>query len=299
MLKSIKEFGISKSIVATVVGAALGLAILNQVTKAPECFGVCSVNYNSVMQSKGYIKGINKEIKNDVYLIDYASAFSIGASEVFAEKMDSILVRAKKGDTIVINITSPGGASVACAHDTFYTGKAKAYGVKTVAVVDYLAASCGYMLASSTDEIYALPGASVGNIGSVYSYKDSIMDAAAKYLGGTKKVMGTTRIKELMAGATPESDEDLEIMRGLALESNIEFKRTVLKGRGQKIDLLQIKEIFSGKLFSGRKALEFGLIDGFADKRTYMQLLHTQGYNITHVSYRVKKKAPIAKLLGF
>lgn len=300
MFKSIKEFGIAKSIVASVVGVTLGLSALKFATAPNACLGVCTTDFNQVMTAKGFVKGkyngevpegLNKEeYAPIVYMLEYNTGFSLQSGELFAEQIQALLPRIRKGDTIAINITSPGGSSVSCAHSYNQVNIAKSYGANVITFVDYFAASCGYELASASNFIIASPGSSIGNIGSVYTYNSNLMEAASKYFGVKKKLFGSTRIKELMAGAEPETEEDFKIMRGLALDSAESFYRKVLDGRGKRIDINKLDEIFSGKLFDSSIALKLGLIDAEGDRRSHYNLMHLKGYKIIKVEYRLPKE---------
>ncbi len=296
MLNKIKEFGIAKTIVATITGAYIGIYALNYINAPSPCIGICASDYNAVLSSKGFVgKQITDKSKR-VYLVDYNEGFSVGSAEVFANKVDRIVTSARKGDLVFIRLTSGGGATVSCSHSYNQINKMKAYGLNVVTSIDYIAASCGYMLASASDEIVASAGSQVGNIGAVMTYQDGYVDLARKFVGGKKKLFGSTRIKELMAGDEPKSEEDYETLRAVAKDHALQFNKRVLKSRGNKIDVKDYEEVFSAKLFYAERAKELGLVDYIGDQRSYLQLLHLTGNNIIHVVNVVPKQSLISKI---
>ncbi len=224
-----------------------------------------------------------------MFVIDYDTGFSIQSSEIFANKVDILLSRAKKGDYMVLNINSGGGAVVSCSHDVEQVQRVERLGIKTMSIIDYQAASCGYMLAAETNYIVASRGAIVGNIGSVFRRSASPMEIIEKKTGVKSHFIGSTRIKEVLAGAPLESKEDIAILKSMAIRSFNEFKDVVIKGRGSRISESDYSEIFSAMYWSGLEAKKLGLVDSISNYREMIEDFQLTNHNVYKIDYQQNK----------
>lgn len=204
------------------------------------------------------------------YVLEYMGKFSIPSSYLFNRDVNRLLAKVKPGDAVVVHVESLGGASQACANDYHAVTKLKDAGVEVYTVSDYFALSCGYKLLSSGTKAYSSPGALVGNIGSV-----QIFNGASKAL-----VIGSTRLKELYAGAAPQTEEDRSMLRQGVIDSANHFKDLVLKARGDRIKESDYERAFSASPFNADEALSLGLVDELKDSWSVLLDLHKQGYDI-------------------
>ena len=280
------------------IGFILTLSIVTSLlyfSVSKSCEGVCSIDYNQVMNNKGYKPMFDREIVSgkeqaNVWVIDFKSAYNTASAEKFAEEIDYVFAHRKIGDILHVNILSPGGATTACGlnYDMMIQASEK-LNMNTVVSVDYLAASCGYQLASAADEIYAASGSAIGNIGAVYHRQATIMDMANKKSGTRNTYYGSTRIKELLVGAPVETKEDVKFFKDKAIAGSIDFAKRVLYKRSDKIKKEDYDRVFSADIFTGLEAKELGLIDGIKDFRLMMREYHIKGHKITMVVTVVKK----------
>lgn len=187
-----------------------------------------------------------------VFVVNYIGEFNVNNSEDFARKMDYIVQNYKQGDELLMRIESPGGSYSACRSNHDEVEMVKSIGVNVTSVSNYIAASCGYMIASSADKVYASSGAQMGNIGSYTRVN-------------TKKlpIIGNTRKKELMAGDMPLSKIELDFLRSKAKRVGDDFINLV---KANRVDV--IEQALDGDTFFGVGAVKVGLID---EIKTYNQ----------------------------
>lgn len=256
-------------------------------TQEEPCAGICEVDYSAVLHSKGY--RTVSENSNTVWKVDYKAGFTAAQSELFADMLDQVFLKSVKGDKLVVHIESPGGATVACGHSYDRLERIKHRGVEVIAVVDYMAASCGYLLASAADKISVASGSMIGNIGAVMNMQPSMYDLLVKKAGAVGFVIGSTRTKELLAGGKIESQDDINTVRGLAKRLHQDFIGRVLKTRKNIIREEDYKVVFSGMIFTGTEALELGLVDQLADSRKVLGMFYMNGYKMKHITYVTPK----------
>jgi ClpP class serine protease len=122
-----------------------------------------------------------------------------------------------------------------------------------------VAASGGYWLACAGDEIYADPSSIVGSIG-VIAANFGFVEAIDK-LGIERRVHTAGENKSILDPFLPEKREDVERLKALQGDVHEAFKALVRHRRSGKL-LEQDGELFTGAFWSGKKALDLGLIDG-------------------------------------
>ncbi len=173
----------------------------------------------------------------------------------------------KKAAAIAISINSPGGSPVQShlIHD-YIRYQAKKNKKKVMVFAEDVAASGGYLIACSGDEIYANQSSIVGSIGVIYSsfgFKDLIGK-----IGVQRRVYTAGKNKSTLDPFMEEKQEDIERLKNIQLDLHKDFIEVVENSRGTKLKKDTGIELFSGEFWSGRKSKELGLIDGIgnADK---------------------------------
>ncbi len=126
-----------------------------------------------------------------------------------------------------------------------------------------MAASGGYLIACSGDEIYANQSSIVGSIGVIYSsfgFKDLI-----NKIGVQRRVYTAGKNKSTLDPFMEEKKEDIDRLKNIQLDLHKDFIDVVEKSRSTKLKKDSGIELFSGEFWSGRKAKELGLIDGIGN----------------------------------
>ncbi len=158
---------------------------------------------------------------------------------------------------VVLRVDSPGGSSF--ASDEIWRGVeiVKSKGKPVVVSMGGVAASGGYYVAAGASAIYAEPNTITGSIG-VYAGKISaaeLMDNVG--IGVTSITRG--RNADLFTNSKPWDDVQRAKMQELVDATYEQFKSKVAAGRGLSDE--EVEEIARGRVWSGRRAHELGLVD--------------------------------------
>ncbi len=174
--------------------------------------------------------------------------------------------------SVAVVINSPGGSPVQ-SNLIFKRIRqfAEEKNKKVYVFCEDVAASGGYFLAISGDEIYADPSSIVGSIG-VISASFGFVEAIEK-LGIERRVYTSGLSKSTLDPFLPEKSEDVARLQAIQRDVHDVFIGLVKERRAGKLRAPDA-ELFSGAFWSGPKAAELGLIDGIADVRTKMQEIH-------------------------
>ena len=185
--------------------------------------------------------------------IDFAS------QEEIIKKAFSI----KKAPAVAISINSPGGSPVQShlIHDQIRS-LAKKNKKKVLIFAEDVAASGGYLIACSGDEIYANQSSIIGSIGVIYS-SFGFTDLISK-IGVQRRVYTAGKNKSTLDPFMEEKKEDIERLKNIQLDLHKDFINVVETSRGVKLKKTEV-ELFSGEFWSGSKAKDLGLVDEIGD----------------------------------
>ncbi|HYZ30887.1 MAG TPA: S49 family peptidase [Crenalkalicoccus sp.] len=164
---------------------------------------------------------------------------------------------------VMLVINSPGGSA---AQSSLIAGRirqlAEEKKLPVIACVEDAAASGGYWLACAADEIIADPASILGSIGVIASGFG--FQGALERLGVERRVRTAGTEKSFWDPFLPERPEDAERLRHLLGALHEEFTAWVRARRGGRLRLPEA-ELFSGRFWTGRRAVELGLADRLGD----------------------------------
>ncbi|MFC0389529.1 S49 family peptidase [Muricoccus vinaceus] len=185
-----------------------------------------------------------------------------------AAALDPVLERAfglKRLAAVVLSVNSPGGSpaqsSLIAARIRQLAGAKK---VPVIACVEDAAASGGYWLACAADEIVADPTSIIGSIG-VISSGFGFEEAIAR-LGIERRLVTAGEDKSFLDPFRPADPAQQERLRELMAGLHREFIEWVEQRRGGRLRK-DGEPLFSGRFWTGRRALELGLVDRLGDLR--------------------------------
>ena len=172
-------------------------------------------------------------------------------------------LRGLKAVALVVN--SPGGAPAQSAllYRRIRQLAAERH-VPVIAFAEDLAASGGYWLALAADEIYAEDTSLVGSIG-VVSAGFGFVDVLQR-LGVERRLFTVGENKSLLDPFLPEREEDVARLQTLQQDLHDSFKELVRERRRGKLKGEEAL-LFSGEVFTGRRALGLSLVDGIGELR--------------------------------
>jgi signal peptide peptidase SppA len=140
--------------------------------------------------------------------------------------------------------------------------------VPVVAFAEDVAASGGYWLALAADEVFADETSLLGSIG-VITASFGFADALRR-LGVQRRLYTAGDNKSLLDPFLAEDPKGVERLTALQQDMHQSFKDMVRSRRGTRLKGEETT-LFSGEVFTGRRALELGLIDGIGDLRSVMR----------------------------
>lgn len=164
---------------------------------------------------------------------------------------------------VIVRIDSPGGGIV--GSEILYNDLRKIAEKKPLVVVmESVAASGGYMAALASDYIVAYNGTLTGSIG-VLLESPEVTDLANKI--GIK--FNTYKSSPLKGSPSPfeKSNATVDKVVAESIDDSYEFfKNLVLSRRGEKLKDGKKSIALDGRAFTGRQALQVGLIDSVGGK---------------------------------
>jgi protease-4 len=216
--------------------------------------------------SLGWIGGASREpirVGKHTALVDLSGIIGV-ESRASAERMISGLDAAfkdKRTQGVVLRINSPGGSPVQAGYinDEIRRLRAKHPGIPLYVVVQDLCASGGYYVAAAADRIYVDKASLVGSIGVIMSGFG--FTGAMEKLGIDRRAYTAGENKDFLDPFAPENPAQREHAKQMLEEIHQQFIKVVRDGRGKR--LKESPEIFSGLVWTGERAVQLGLADGF------------------------------------
>ena len=201
-----------------------------------------------------------------------ADRSGVGRSGISANNLVPVLENAfnlPHLKAVALSINSPGGSPV----QSSLIGKriralAAEKEVPVIAFAEDVAASGGYWLACAADEIYADESSVIGSIGVIsagFGFQDAI-----KKLGIERRVHASGEMKSTLDPFLQEKPEDVDRLMELQKDIYKTFTDMVLERRKGKLKAEE-SELFTGAFWTGRRALNLGLIDGLGELSEVMR----------------------------
>jgi protease-4 len=162
---------------------------------------------------------------------------------------------------IVLRVDSPGGSATASEVMRLATREAQAKGKPVVVSMGSLAASGGYWISATADEIFAQPTTITGSIG-VFGMIPTIDRTLGDY-GVTTDGVGTTTLSGSETILRPLSDEVKTILQKGVEHTYSAFLQLVSTGR--KLPVATVDTVAQGRVWDGGTARQLKLVDRFGD----------------------------------
>lgn len=162
----------------------------------------------------------------------------------------------KKVKAVIVRIDSPGGTT--SGSEAVYEALRKiAKDKPVVAVMDTVAASGGYITAIAADHIVARGNTITGSIGVIFSFPEisRLLDS----IGVKMEEIKSGALKAEPSPYKPVSDEARAVSKALVQDSFNWFTGLVAERR--KLPIERVRVLSDGRVYTGRQAVEVGLID--------------------------------------
>ncbi|MBP7498940.1 MAG: signal peptide peptidase SppA [Chryseobacterium sp.] len=203
----------------------------------------------------------SKSDKNKVAVLYASGAINNGKGydAIYAENFVKEIQKLQKDDNIkavVFRINSPGGSANASDEILFEMQQLKRKKPVVVSFGDY-AASGGYYIAMGADKIYSEPNTLTGSIG-VFGVIPYFKDLAAKN-GIRSDAVSTNANSNMISAINGLSPGTLNIMTRSVESTYQRFVHFVTQNRKKSFE--QIDAVGGGRIWSGVRAKEIGLVD--------------------------------------
>ena len=235
----------------------------------------------SLVISKAFVTGSTTEEKKHVYetVVEGSSENKVAiisikgilsnesAESLFIEKPSIVEIVKQQleqaaGDTnvkaVLFEVDSPGGGIT--ASDIIYNQITKFKTDTKKKVVVYMqdvAASGGYYISSAADAIVAHPTTITGSIGVIMPLVN-VAELISRY-GIKDNSIASGDMKEIGSPFKPMTTEESLILKDIIDEMYMQFVSVVSTGR--KLDIEAVKKLADGRIYTGKQALENGLVD--------------------------------------
>ena len=229
-----------------------------------------------------------KTRKPKAYILDFIGDIKASAVPSLREEVTAILDIAKRNDQIVLRLDNHGGVVHEHGLAASQLARIRQKKIHLTVVVDKVAASGGYLMASVANKIYAAPFAILGSIGVIAQLPN--FNRFLDNYGVDFEQITAGQYKRNVTMFGKNTDEDREKLKDQLEEIHELFKSSVNEYRPQ----LDLERVATGEHWYGSKALELGLID---EIKTSDELLIEMAKKYEIFSVKLKVKKPLKKRL--
>lgn len=162
---------------------------------------------------------------------------------------------------IVLRINSPGGSPAAAQEISIEIEKAQEQGIPVIVSMGDLAASAAYYISAPADYIFANPSTTTGSIGVIWTFENR--SAYNGKEGIDYYISKSGEFKDMGGSSRGLTDEEKEYADSVVMDSYEEFVTQVAEGRNMSRS--DVKKLADGRVYTGFRAKELGLVDGFGN----------------------------------
>jgi protease-4 len=169
---------------------------------------------------------------------------------------------------ILLRINSPGG-TVGSVQEIFREmARCREKGKIIVASLGDVAASGGYYLAAGSDRIVANPGTITGSIGVILEFGN--LEGLFQKVGLKLEVIKSGLHKDIGSPARALTPAEKAMLQASIDDAYAQFFDAVRTGR--RLSPEKLKAIADGRIFTGRQAIQAGLVDELGNEQDAIQV---------------------------
>ncbi|MBU1318543.1 MAG: signal peptide peptidase SppA [candidate division Zixibacteria bacterium] len=159
---------------------------------------------------------------------------------------------------ILIHVDSPGGGVAVTQEIYDELMRVRIEKEKLIVVsMSSVGASGGYYLSCAADQIIANPGTLTGSIGVILDYM--ILEGLADKVGISHETIKSGDVKDVGSPWRQPTEKDRQMLQAAIDDTYEQFVEVVMEGRNLTRE--EVLEIADGSIFTGRQALDLGLVD--------------------------------------
>lgn len=203
------------------------------------------------------------------------------------------VARNKSYRALLLDIDSPGGS--ASASEALHRSIERVAEAKPVlAYVRGIGASGGYYLCCAASQVFTLPTALVGSIGVLYLRP--VLEQLLGRAGVEFSIFKGGKYKDMTGFWRSPTSEESERLQGLIDEIYDNFVQVVAKGRSMTEDT--VRELATGEVMTGQRAIEAGLVDQIGDYTDALQAAADAGKTKPRAKLLQPKRSLSQRLMG-
>ncbi|MBO6565348.1 MAG: signal peptide peptidase SppA [Pseudomonadales bacterium] len=220
------------------------------------------------------------------------------AGDVGGDSLARLIRKARNSDNIkaiVLRIDSPGGSSSASELIRSELAETQASGKPVVASMGGYAASGGYWIASTANKIFSQETTVTGSIGVFATFPT--FERSLEYLGLHSDGVGTTALSGSFNAFSEINPIFERTLQSSVNHTYQKFLSLVSEGRGLSIE--QADAIAQGRVWTGDRALQHGLVDAIGDLDDAIEsaavLADIDGYDVIYMEKELSPREQVLR----
>ena len=221
--------------------------------------------------------------KPKLFVLSFNGSMDAHEVEELRQEITAVLAIIKPEDQVVIKLESPGGVVHGYGLAASQLLRFRARNIPFTAVVDKVAASGGYMMACTANQIVAAPFAIVGSIGVVAQIPN--FNRLLKKHDVDIELQTAGEYKRTLTMFGENTDEGRQKFKQELEETHLLFKDFVKEYRPN----VDIEKVATGEHWFAAQAKDKGLVDQISTSDDFI-LSHLDTHKIISVSFQRKQK---------
>lgn len=218
----------------------------------------------------------------NTFVIDFHGDIKASAVGALREEVTALLQVANEKDEVVVRLESAGGMVHTYGLAAAQLQRIRQKNIPLTIIVDKVAASGGYMMASVGDKILAAPFAIIGSIGVIVQMPNFHRLLKEKHIDFEQLTAGNFKRTLTLFGQNTEEGRDK--LREEIEEIHQLFKDLIAEHRQQ----LDIEKVSTGEHWLGTQALELKLVDALSTSDDYL-LEKSKNTHVYEIRFITKK----------
>ena len=223
------------------------------------------------------------------------------AGRIGGDTMGDLLARTREDDTIkavVVRVDSGGGSANASEIIRREIELIRQAGKPVYVSMGSIAASGGYWIAASAEQIWATPTTITGSIGIYGAFPT--FEKSLKSLGITSDGVGTTKLSDAFDPSRPLNEMVAQSMQQIIDQGYRRFIQRVAEGRNMQPEA--VEKIAQGRVWVGTTAKDLGLVDEIGDLQDAVAAVAERAdlkdYEITYITQPLTTRERLIKRLN-
>src|SRR5512144_41110 len=207
----------------------------------------------------------DKNVAGSAGILPHIARISVSGIITDDRKMNELFDKVGKADqvkAVILDINSPGGTTT--GGEAMYDAIRRLAEKKpVVALCGTLATSAAYIIALATDRIFVYGNTITGSVGVIFQWAD--VTELLHTLGIKVEEVKSGPLKAVPSPFEPADEKARALSEEMVQEAKTWFVNLVAERR--KIDPSAVPGLIDGRIYSGRQAVEFKLVDQIGDER--------------------------------